>query len=168
MSKDELEIEKKFILNQMPAQDLINHNIPHESYYLTGATDSELRLVKRSTAMGFKYSISVKNSGGLIRKEWEDNSFPEWAFEALLKDNAWVPKLTKTRHYIDDGNNLLEIDEYFGDLKGLVILECEFKSEEEANKFIVPEWLDVQKEVTEDNRYKNKNLAVFGIPVDKG
>jgi len=49
---------------------------------------------------------------------------------------------------------------------GLSILECEFPDEETANDFELPEWIreHVIEEVTEDERYQNKNLAVNGLP----
>lgn len=46
---------------------------------------------------------------------------------------------------------------YEGELAGLVVAEVEFLSEEESEKFIAPDWFGA--DVTDDKKYKNKNLA---------
>ena len=56
---------------------------------------------------------------------------------------------------------MAELDIYYGELEGLITVETEFKSEKEANEFIVPNWYG--KEITYDKRYKNKNLARCSI-----
>ena len=50
-----------------------------------------------------------------------------------------------------------ELDVFKGKLEGLVCLEIEFDSVEEANSFNVPGW--VKKEVTNDIRYTNSELS---------
>jgi len=47
-------------------------------------------------------------------------------------------------------------------LKNLITAEIEFKSEEESIAFKPPAWFS--EEITTDERYKNKNLALYGIP----
>ncbi len=59
---------------------------------------------------------------------------------------------------------MIEIDIYKGKLEGLVSAEIEFDNEIEADSFEFPEWFG--KELTSDIRYKNINLAKFGIPND--
>jgi len=54
------------------------------------------------------------------------------------------------------------LDIYHGDLEGLVSAEVEFKSIEESMEFFPPSWF--KREITKDKRYKNRNLAVKGIP----
>jgi adenylate cyclase len=44
----------------------------------------------------------------------------------------------------------------------LLLVEVEFSSIDASRQFTPPDWFGV--EVTEDQRYKNKQLAVFGIP----
>ena len=41
-----------------------------------------------------------------------------------------------------------------------MIVEVEFKSLEDANKFIIPAWFG--EEVTNNDKYKNKNLIFRG------
>lgn len=68
----------------------------------------------------------------------------------------------KTRYQFLDGDNVLAIDIFYGDLEGLAYLEVEFPNEEEANNFKTPNW--VIKDVTDDVNYKNGYLARYGIP----
>lgn len=49
------------------------------------------------------------------------------------------------------------MDIYNDDLDGLVTVETEFSSEEQAEAFVKPSWFG--DDITEDKRYKNKNLA---------
>jgi len=52
-----------------------------------------------------------------------------------------------------------------GKLDGLYTAEVEFKSEDISTAFTAPDWFG--KEVTEDPGYKNKSLAVSGIPTSE-
>ena len=71
-------------------------------------------------------------------------------------------RIEKTRYEINYMNSIIELDIYIGNLETLITAEVEFTSEEESKKFEPPDWLG--EEITLDNRYKNKNLALKGIP----
>jgi CYTH domain-containing protein len=58
----------------------------------------------------------------------------------------------------------LELDRYHGDHDGLITMEPEFTSEEQMNAFVLPDWAQGAVEVTHDSRYKNRNLALHGLP----
>lgn len=73
-------------------------------------------------------------------------------------------KIEKMRYEIPDGKRKIEFDVYKGNLEGLLTAEVEFNTIEESKSYEVPRWFD--KEVTKDNRYKNKNLARYGLPKD--
>ena len=47
-------------------------------------------------------------------------------------------------------------------MKGLIVAEIEFDDTVKAKNAVLPDWFD--KEVTYDENYKNKNLAINGIP----
>ena len=70
----------------------------------------------------------------------------------------------KTRYQFLDGDYVVAIDIFSGELEGLAYMEIEFANEDEANKFKTPSW--VIKDVTDDVRYKNGHLARYGIPKD--
>jgi CYTH domain-containing protein len=70
--------------------------------------------------------------------------------------------MEKVRYEIKHGDVTIELDIYSGVFSGLIIAEVEFESEEESRNFEVPDWFG--REVTLDTRYKNKTLAVSGLP----
>ena len=66
--------------------------------------------------------------------------------------------LTKTRYLIpiDDGLTA-ELDIFEGRFAGLILVEVEFDSVEQAESFTPPAWFG--KEVTYDKRYHNSYLS---------
>ena len=71
-------------------------------------------------------------------------------------------RVSKTRYTLLVGEDTVELDRFEGALKGLLLVEVEFASLEEARRFTPPDWFG--QEVTEDKRYKNKHLSAYGIP----
>jgi len=71
-------------------------------------------------------------------------------------------RLQKVRYDIEHADLVWEVDVYQKKMAGLKVVEIEFASEEEAAAFVVPVWFG--REVTRDERYKNKNLALSGTP----
>jgi len=108
------------------------------------------------------YCLTFKTSGTLSRQEFEV-AIPVWLFDSLK--TTTTKQLLKNIHFIAYANHRLEFHVYTDkSLAGLIIMECEFTNEQEAVLFRPPHWLDIAKEVTEDIRYQNKNLATSGIP----
>ena len=71
-------------------------------------------------------------------------------------------RIEKIRYEIEYETSLIELDIYRGSLEKLITAEVEFKTESESTKFQTPSWFG--REITDDKRYKNKNLALYGIP----
>ena len=90
---------------------------------------------------------------GATRAEYE-YPIPIADCNAMLDTLAEKPLIEKTRYKIKHGNLTWEIDEFFGENKGLIVAEVELESEDQA--FAKPEW--VGEEVTGDPRYFNANL----------
>lgn len=108
---------------------------------------------------GEQYFRTVKSGGNEIRDEFEIEITRD-QFEGFWPATAGK-RLTKTRYRIPPD---VELDIYHGNLQGLQIVEVEFESVEAKNKFAPLSWFG--KEVTDDERYKNKNLATKGMPKD--
>ncbi len=106
-------------------------------------------------------TLTVKSGGGRSRVEEELAIEPE-RFERLwpLTEGR---RIEKTRHLVPgpDGH-VIEVDVYTGALAGLVVAEVEFAGEADADAFVLPDWLG--REVTDDKRYKNQQLALDGAP----
>lgn len=147
-----IEIERKFIVTAFPRMEL--HAVPLRQGYLTAATDSvELRLRQQGT----EYFLTLKSGDGLSRQEYEI-SVNMAQFETLWPATTGR-RVEKTRHSgkLSDGQ-IFELDVFTGHLSPLMLVEVEFPSENAAKAFIPPSWFG--KEVTEDERYKNKVLAL--------
>lgn len=149
------EIEKKYLLQEMPAGLSVGKRI-RQGYIF--AEDFEMRLRQKETA----YYLTIKGDGTLTRDEWEEE-IPKWVFETLWPKTEGK-RVEKIRYTVDLCENILEIDEYCGQLAGLFTLEIEFKTETDAKCFGLPQWLNIVGDITADKRYKNKNLAIKGAP----
>jgi len=100
-----------------------------------------------------------KDSIGLSRLELEFPIINE-EYESLYSREENT--LKKTRYQFLQGEHMVAIDIYDGDLKGLAVAEIEFESVEDAEEFVPFDWFI--KDVTSDKRYKNAGLAKDGFP----
>lgn len=153
-----MEIERKFMLNQIP--DITSY--PSEKIiqaYIS--TDPVIRIRQ----MGTIYYLTVKSHGHLVREEFELPITKE-QFLALWPKIEFDP-IEKTRYFIpiEDGFTA-ELDIYEGHLNGLMTVEVEFNTKEEASHFQAPEWFG--KDITHDSRYKNNLLSMYGLPKNLG
>lgn len=161
ITSDSVEIERKWIIDKEKIPyDLINLQISMiEQTYICFSPEIRVRRINN----GEEYTFTVKTnmtSDGMIRDEMEINITKE-EYENLIKKREGNTIL-KTRYQFLDGDDLLAIDIFSGELEGLAYLEIEFESEEEANNFKSYDW--VIKDVTDDENYKNGHLARYGIP----
>ena len=151
------EIERKFRLPTLPDPRILGDgDLVLQGYLLTDAV--EVRVRKRAD----RCYLTVKGQGTIERDEWETD-IPAWAFGQLWPETAGR-RIEKTRYLVQHSGFSLEVDEYHGQLRGLVILECELDSREAANGFELPEWASTAQDVSADQRFKNRNLAVHGLP----
>lgn len=149
-----LEIERKYLVRETPPLDSLPHFHLRQGYIATGDTEVRLR------ADGNRYMLTCKRGGGLVRLE-EEIEISEQQFNALWSLTEGQ-RIEKTRYHIQHGEHLIELDVYKGALEPLVSAEVEFKSEADSACFEAPHYLG--QDVTEDKRYKNKNLATKGLP----
>lgn len=158
---DDKEIEKKWIIdkNKIPF-NLGNAEVFEiEQTYICFSPEIRVRKINNGRAYSFAVKTNM-SSDGLIRNEMEEYITEEQYNNLINKKEGNT--IHKTRYQLLYNNNIYVIDIFKGQLEGLAYLEIEFASEEEANKFITPEW--VIKDVTNDIRYKNGYLARYGIP----
>jgi CYTH domain-containing protein/8-oxo-dGTP pyrophosphatase MutT (NUDIX family) len=154
-----VEIERKWLVAELPVDDL--RDAPADAIaqgYLAAGRhgEAEVRVRRR----GERTFLTVKSTGGLERVE------EELAIDARTFASLWPltegRRVEKTRHLVPFGEATLEVDVYEGDLDGLVVAEVEFASRDESAAFTPPSW--VGEDVTEDERYKARNLALHGLP----
>ena len=151
------EIERKFIVTE-PPPGLAGYSYEaiRQGYLALDPDGTEVRIREK----GNRFFQTVKSSGNLQRREVEV-PLTRAQFEALwpLTEGR---RVEKTRYAIAFEGHVIELDVYDGALAGLLTAEVEFASLEASAVFQPPPWLG--REVTEDKRYKNKNLAVSGVP----
>ena len=141
------EIERNFLLK--------NDNWPHENVvkHRQGYLNSARERTVRVRIAGDKGYLTIKGIRvGASRPEFE-YEIPVEDAEILL-DLCEKPLIKKNRYRVVEGDFTWEIDEFFGENRGLVIAEIELEHEEQ--EFSIPDWIG--KEVTDDPRYYNASL----------
>ncbi len=107
----------------------------------------------RVRTMENKGYLTIKGIAvGATRMEYE-YEIPRQDADALL-DICEKPLIEKNRSKVLDGGFVWEVDEFFGENRGLIVAEIELESEDQD--FPRPDW--VAEEVTGDSRYFNSNL----------
>jgi len=82
---------------------------------------------------------------------------------AALAQKLETAFLDKIRYYVPlESGHTAELDVYEGRLSGLVTVEVEFKTLEEAESFVIPDWFG--KDISNIESYKNSRLASYGLP----
>lgn len=145
-----MEIEKKFLIRELPAglAGYPKHLI--EQAYLS--TEPVLRIRKKDDG----YILTYKGSGMMAREEHE---FPLTATSyAHLLEKADGSIITKTRYLIPEESGLtIELDVFSGDFAGLVMAEVEFPDLDTADSYRMPDWF--LQEVTTDPRFHNSAMS---------
>ncbi len=159
-TENETEIERKFLVIRRPVTLKPHASFPIRQGYISVGMNQEIRLRHREEC----YFLTVKEGQGLTRKEVEVE------LEAAQFERLWPltqgKRVEKVRHLVVHGDHVLELDVYRDDLAGLCLVEVEFGSAAAAKDFQPPDWFG--REVTMDERYKNKHLALHGRPEDPG
>ena len=159
MVKNNTETEKKYLVKYLPT-DLCAyaHSMIEQSYISFGDTpngvEKRLRLMRSGDEE--KYFYTEKSNDTISRMEYEAEITKEeyGRLSSCIISNPIIK--TRYRLPLNDGLTA-ELDIYHGELSGLIIVEVEFSSLGDALCFLPPQWFG--EDVTENNAYKNKNLA---------
>ncbi|WP_422006832.1 CYTH domain-containing protein [Roseivirga pacifica] len=145
-----MEIERKFLLNKLPPFKPTKE-VQIDQGYIHRDENMEIRLRR----IDRDFFQTIKLAGDLSREEFEIKISNE-DFKKLwpLTEGS---RLSKTRMFYKLNELVAEVDIYKGSLYGLITMEVEFDSETASERFIIPKW--VEREVTYDSKYKNKNLS---------
>jgi len=147
-----LEIERKFLVKSLAFKKEATSQTRIVQAYLNSHPERSVR-VRIKGEKGFLTIKGKGNKTGVSRFEWEKEiSISE--VESLLP-LCESGSIDKVRYEIPFGKHIYEVDEFFGDNKGLIIAEVELASE--AESFEKPDWLS--EEVTGQNKYYNSSLV---------
>jgi adenylate cyclase len=150
------EIERKFLLEEVPPTLRLARGQAIKQGYLALDGDTEVRLRTGSAPP----LLTIKSGRGTVRTEVE---LPVKTRDAqALWDLTEGRRVEKTRRLMRIDGVQAEVDEYGGDLAGLVVAEVEFDHEQAAKAFTPPAWFG--RELTGDAAYANRNLACDGLP----
>ncbi len=151
------EIERKFLWDKATPFDNLFKEAPVliRQGYIFVEDEKHLRVRVYDTDDA---DICLKYTSHLVRDEYEMHILP---FEALDIFNRCEWKLEKKRYSVMDADLestfiqfKLDFDEY---PNGLRVVEVEFCSEDDANKFVPPSWLG--EEISGGYKYSNITLA---------
>jgi adenylate cyclase len=162
-----VEIERKFRLRAAPsAMTLAAHGaVPQRLEQVYLAEPPEGRRVRRiEHADGrVEHRLTRKERLRAFAFHEEEQRIDPARYEALLlRADPDRRPVRKVRHVVPHGVQVLEID-VFTWPPGLVLLEVELEHDDEPVE--VPDWLGEWREVTEDPRYLNANLARAGAEI---
>lgn len=142
------EIERKFLAKSIP--DLSGKEcISYERYLLKIKADFEERIQKK----GDNYEKEVKFKTSDLSRETEKQEISKEDFDFLKKSAS--KSIIRDSYKISDSPNIT-IKIYHGDYEGLVRVEVEFSSEEDAKNFQPSDWMG--KEITYTNLGKDSKL----------
>ena len=155
-----LEIEKKFLVR--------NNDYEHQAYskshiqqgYICSDRGRTVRVRIRDHS-GYLTIKGPSTDDGLSRYEFEKEIELEEAQELMKlcersKDTNRLLIIEKTRHLVEYGDHVFEVDEFHGDNKGLVIAEVELKPGEDPKDVEMPDFIG--DDVTGDPQYYNSYL----------
>lgn len=149
------EIEKKFLLRRLPTG--ITNGVKILQGYLS-VGDPEVRV----RVKGDQFFLTRKSGEGFVRSE-EEYAISKEIFQILwsLTVNA---RIEKTRYEINGADGLLwEIDE-FDAASGEKLFLTEVELPDVSIVLEIPPEIArvIEKDITTDEMYKNKNLAING------
>lgn len=149
MEDENMEIERKFLIKQLP-KHLDTYPCRHlEQGYLS--TNPVVRIRKDNQ----KYELTYKGKGAMVREEY-NLPLTQESYEHL-KEKIDGRLIVKKRYEIPFEQYTIELDVFENDLAPLVLCEVEFPSEEEANQFTPPDWF--AEDVTFSKLYHNSFLS---------
>lgn len=145
-----MEIERKYLLKELPQLEKYEYHIIEQAYLCTGP-------VVRVRREDDNYYMTYKGGGMMAREEYNLPLNKE-AYEHLVK-KADGNVISKIRYLIplDQDGLIAEVDVFEPPFAPLILAEVEFETEEAANTFKAPEWFG--EDVTFDGKYHNSYMS---------
>ncbi len=156
-----LEIERKYLIyfpNLKELEEMPNcTKVDIVQTYLKSIDNSERRVRARGIDGEYMYYLTEKRKiSELKRVEVEKRLTQDEYLKYLMEADNTLHPIHKTRYCLSENNQYFEIDIY-PEWDKQAIMEIEISNENE--KIQIPSFIKVIKEVTEDEKYKNYNLA---------
>jgi len=156
-----LEIERKFLIYYPNIKEL--ESMPNctkvdiTQTYLKSVDDTERRVRARGINGDYLYYLTEKRKiSNLKRIELEKRLTQDEYLALLMESDNKLHTIHKTRYCLSENNQYFEIDIY-PEWDNQAIIEIELSSEDEEIK--TPEFIKIIKDVTDDESYKNYEMA---------
>lgn len=163
-----IEIEHKFLI-RMPSFEVLKaqngfriRNITQTYLKCESGKNERVRRIEENQSVSYIHTIKQRISELSCYEDEKEISKEEY-YALLIRAEEDKKSILKTRYSFEYSGHTLEIDvyEFWNDR---ATLEIELSSEDE--KYTIPSFLEVIKEVSNDKRYKNTNLAK-NVPCDE-
>ena len=129
-----MEIERKFLVKDLPDISGIQP-IVYERYYLKSEGDTVVRIQKKNN----KYEYETKKTISDLEHEKNKHAIAESEFEDLKVGNDANEIIRESYELSLNPNVSIKI--YHGRFEGLMRVEVEFSTKEEAEKYVPPSWM---------------------------
>ncbi|MEI6528927.1 MAG: hypothetical protein WCN88_00790 [Candidatus Falkowbacteria bacterium] len=144
----EIEIEKTYLAKFLPkglkkyeSKKMLDIYVPKQSKH------AKLRIRQSGSSHVITKKSVISENNASTQLEETISISPE-EFKAFLKIGS--NKISKVRYYYPYKDFVAEIDVFLGKLKGLVLIDFEFKNHKDLNNFVMPDFClaDVTEEET--------------------
>ncbi len=151
----EIELELTYLAKEIP-KDLNKFECKRivDIYFPKSDLDRKIRLRQNGDKYELTKKFPLKGKDSSVQVEETIHLTKEEFCEFLVIDGL---KLEKRRYNYNFDGRIAEVDVFEGDLKGLVVVDFEFKTEDEMKKFQMPKFCLV--EVTQDKFMAGGTLA---------
>lgn len=154
-----MEIERKFLVKNLPDNIAACRKLKIEQGYLCRNPILRIRKSNDDYYLTYKARNRCGERTGVIVREEVELPLSGEAY-STLKGKIEGNMVYKTRYIIPIHDGLkAELDIFEGLLSGLMLVEVEFASENEACAFVPPDWFG--KDVSDDKRYSNYYMSTL-------
>ena len=155
------EIERKYLIEYPDIKKLEKlkncKKVEIIQTYLTSDNNDEVRIRQRGINGNYVYYKTTKRVISPVKRiEKEKRLSKEEYINLLMSADSSLKQVRKDRYCLTYNNQYYEID-IFPFWNDRAIMEIELKSEDE--EVVIPPFIKVIKEVTDDENYKNKSFA---------
>lgn len=171
MCVSDKEFERKFVLHNLPsiALDKPKH---YQQGYIPNPVGLVMRLCQEGDKKVLQFKQRISTPGENFESPKLDLTNSQEIFESLM---GWIRQsnghlVVKERHTIDPvdapGTKECVIDRFLGGDANHILLEVEFKTAEEMQRWKPYDWIEAAgyREVTGDARFNNEWIAEHGWP----
>ena len=149
------EIEDKYLVTSDAWRELVHESTRISQTYLLGTRRLTVRTRLEQSRPAILCIKLAARADGTPEYEWQ---IPTWCARLC---QTWSSRtLSKVRHRITWDTLTIEVDEFDGELDGLIVAEIEKPSV--GYPYDKPTWFG--QDVTNDKRYKNSRLVKTGLP----